>query len=225
MSDRTRLVRGRILYGFPTCGKTTLERMLSACGVRVIDTDNIIRVQQPEWFVNKMWRTSGPEERQVLDSRVGKVVRGILNDSPHTVVVTNLYGSAFREAIGADILGSDLLLPFGAFRSDPQEVVYLSRRRGDSGGAFPAKLVEKWIEGVEAHRSGTFARLVDLSRFELTAERQTQRIAELGEGAVRAVSFIGDAVVPAWPWLTPYSQQLIEVAEATDRGATAWEGL
>ena len=179
--EKVNVSKARIIYGFPTTGKSYLAKRLRVRGVNVFDTDDLIEVYAPRWFREKLWRTAPPEEHRDLDCAVGRAAYSILTRDNHSVMVTNLWGEDFRRSLGNILNQWGGKLPVGAVRTDPKEVSALSDSRGGSG--IPLDLAEKWVRA--------------LPGIELAVHKLVHMPPE------EPHLYLSDVIAPTWPFALP----------------------
>lgn len=124
-----------IIHGGPTTGKTTWIKALRAelftvpgwKDVEVVDSDDIIKEEWPEWFDKQLWRTAS----KPLHARLNAITDAYLSRIEPALVLTNLWHA-------------HLPLIASAFRG-PKDMVQLDveRRQGKSGG-FELAQVTGW---------------------------------------------------------------------------------
>jgi hypothetical protein len=154
-----------VIYGGPTVGKTSLATWLRAHQVPVIDTDEVVKALDPAWYAEKKWRTATEEENQNLDHNVALAVSTLTRENPKgTVIVTNLWGSIFRNGIAeGGVIGKASKYSLGVIRS-PEDVERESKLRGDGDGGIPAQLARKWMKAWLKWNSVAFDRVLTLPR-------------------------------------------------------------
>jgi len=184
--DKVRLERTRIIYAFPTVGKTHLCKCLSVRGVFAVDMDDAVRVVCPTFFERKPWRTK-TDPKVVSDfeesvyAEAGRVCRNVLDARRDAICVTNRYMAPIRTALAPYL--SEGRFPIGVFRESAKEVVALTVSRGDRGGPPPVGLIQKWITRLEQNRS-LFIHLIALPPSDPPL-------------------YLSDVVTPAWSNLLP----------------------
>ena len=160
----------RLIIASPTCGKTTLAHELVARGAAVVETDSLIQFLIPGWQARgekSLWRlpVHDPERVRVaaqIDERIGVRVGKLLARNPNAVAISNLWSEDFAMYVRrtAEVIGSDCgVIDRGAetaelikgrrfafrvcvARSDPAEVVFLSRSQRKVGINFD--LAQRW---------------------------------------------------------------------------------
>lgn len=135
----------------PTCGKSTFQNMYDESGINIVDSDTIINEILPVWFTEKKFAEYTPENAilgSLLYRTIG-VCAGIeLLRDDNSIILTNMSSSSFIKGIG-QVCPTMLVngkLPLAVFRESAQEIVDLSKQRGNG---ISLALAEKWVNSAK----------------------------------------------------------------------------
>jgi len=155
----------RVLSAGPTTGKTTWVKKLTEQGVRIIDTDDVIREIAPYWFKAKAWRQKdlSPIEdayRLLVDIAVGLYVKYELTVDADAICVTNLWGPGFRQALGKELTSGEGKLPVMFWRENSARISELSAARGDKPVPIPEETAARWLESFKKGGASATSKVV-----------------------------------------------------------------
>lgn len=159
MNQKVKVKRVRIIHAGPASGKTALMNALRQVGVRVLDTDDLLKEAVPSFYEVRLWRlttgnlrsldTLGPDKRKGEQVAPDKVISAIdelkvaflftylskkMKEEPDLLVFTNIY--AKPELLAAFMDSSFLVrgrLPISFFVADPKDLADRSVSRSISG--------------------------------------------------------------------------------------------
>lgn len=133
-------------FGFvvagPTTGKSSLLSKLTDSS-KVIDTDNIIEENFPQFFRLRLWLSRDNHAQYAANVIAGQGFR-IIALQRDVSLLTNLWSSEFLKAASFGKPGVFV------FRESADEISRLSAHRG---AKIPLKLAQKWVKSAREHAS------------------------------------------------------------------------
>jgi len=148
-----RMQQSRVLVAGPTAGKSTAQRSLAVRGCVVLDSDDVIKECFPMWFEDRLWSKPPPKgtdhRQRDLETQLGRYAAQWLNDVPHGLFFTNMWGPALAAALG-DVYAPGGKFPLGVFRMSASEISAISKAREPNSSGIPEKLAAKWVSSWSA---------------------------------------------------------------------------
>lgn len=157
---RFKLQRGRIIYGFPTTGKSEFVKRQREAGAFLIDTDELQKVLFPKISARRKKSGYGRQGNTAdwVQWWIGRACRLLLSRYDKLVIVTNLWDPVFRKGFGFDGL-----LPLGFTRESAFDTFSLIEERGNTTALTPS-IVYMWWRAVAKYAPSLFKHFVVLPK-------------------------------------------------------------
>ena len=154
MNKKEHIANTRILFGFPTVGKSKLlEEARKAGNARIIDTDEYVLSAAWDWTHLELFARPGNDKKRIslhkyMLTILTKTIPIFLGNG--TCMITNFVDKPVLDAVDASKFFSTIYFA----RVSVKEIVEISNKR--DAGHLTEEVVAPWVEGVLQSLGETF---------------------------------------------------------------------